>query len=82
MVNRSRIDSSRVEGKSLNNNFEFATLAISDAGRCFDGIIDEAALYDVTLTADDVNTIMGGWNNILAVSASGKLATTWADIKD
>lgn len=67
---------------------EFApghVLAVSDAGRFFDGILDEAALFSVALTADDVGNIMNsGLSRTLgltAVELSGKLATTWADIK-
>lgn len=48
----------------------------------FAGIIDEVAIFNVALTEDDIKYIMTeGLGVILAVSQSGKLTTTWADIK-
>jgi hypothetical protein len=51
----------------------------------FRGIIDEVALFNVVLTEDDINNIMTNGleraTGITAVSQSGKLATTWGDLK-
>jgi hypothetical protein len=54
--------------------------------RFFDGLMDDAALFNVGLSQDDIRSLM---NNGLAdeiaapsvVSSAGKLATTWAQIK-
>ena len=54
-------------------------------GSYFVGIIDEAAIFNVVLSEDDLKTIMdhglakalGG----LAVAPTNKLATTWATLK-
>ena len=54
-------------------------------GEVFNGIIDEAGIFDVVLDADEINDIMtkglGMATGIAAVDASGKLAATWAGIK-
>ena len=47
----------------------------------FQGIIDEVFIFNVALPLDDIKNIMKGFQSILAVSSSGKLATTWASIK-
>ena len=48
----------------------------------FDGIIDEVAIFDVALSESDIKAIMSqGLDSVRAVSASGKLATTWAGIR-
>ena len=49
----------------------------ASGGDCFEGLIDEVAIYDVVLTGDDIKRIM----TPTAVSPSGKLATTWANLK-
>jgi hypothetical protein len=51
--------------------------------RYFKGAIDEVAIFKVALGKDDINNIMnnGLLNIVTAVNLSGKLATTWADIK-
>jgi hypothetical protein len=50
--------------------------------RFFDGIMDEAVLFNVALSQDDIRTLMDkGLGNILAVSPAGKLTTTWAGVK-
>jgi hypothetical protein len=50
--------------------------------RFFDGIMDEAVLFNVALSQDDVRTLMDtGLGGILAVSPAGKLTTTWAGVK-
>ena len=50
--------------------------------KAFNGLIDEVAIFNVALSHDDINNIMTrGLEGIAAVSPSGKLATTWADLK-
>ena len=59
-------------------------IASPEGGR-FDGIMDEVAIFNVALDADDINNIMtnglGAATGITAVDFSGKLATTWASVK-
>ena len=47
----------------------------------FDGLLDEVALFNVALTDDQIKSVMEGLFLIGAVSASGKLASTWGSIK-
>jgi len=48
----------------------------------FKGVIDEVGVFNVALSKDDIQDIMNkGLASIAAVSPSGKLATTWADLK-
>jgi hypothetical protein len=50
--------------------------------RFFDGIMDEAVLFNVALDRDDIEKLMDtGLSTILAVFPAGKLAITWAGIK-
>lgn len=50
--------------------------------RFFDGIMDEAVLFNVALSLDDIRTLMDkGLGSILAVSPAGKLTATWAGVK-
>jgi hypothetical protein len=44
-----------------------------------DSTFDEVMIWDKALSEDEINEVMGG--GLLAVSANGKLATTWANIK-
>ena len=47
-----------------------------------DGMLYEVALFDVALTEEDINVLMDvGLSSLTAVEPSGKLATTWANIK-
>jgi hypothetical protein len=46
----------------------------------FDGIIDEAALYNRALTEEEINQDMNK-GVIFAVFSAGKLTTTWAQIR-
>lgn len=49
----------------------------------FTGNIDEVAIFNVALSADDIGAIMSqGLARAAAVSVAGKLATTWAGIKE
>jgi hypothetical protein len=46
------------------------------------GLIDEVGIFNVALTEDDIKDIMNkGLEGVTAVSPSGKLTTTWGDIK-
>ncbi|MEK7399193.1 MAG: LamG domain-containing protein [Candidatus Poribacteria bacterium] len=60
-------------------------VGVSDAGRFFDGLIDEAAFFGVALAVQDIQTITNNGLKqslgIAAVDLSGKLTTTWAFIK-
>lgn len=60
-------------------------VGVSDSGRFFDGLIDEAAICNQALKEEDIQAIMnqglGRALGITAVSSAGKLATTWAKIK-
>jgi hypothetical protein len=50
--------------------------------RFFDGVMDEAVLFNVPLSQDDIKDLMEvGLSATLAVSSAGKLAITWAQIK-
>lgn len=53
------------------------------AGRkiAFKGIIDEVAIFESVLTANEIGTIMAQGLSALAVEPSGKLTTTWAGMK-
>ncbi len=47
-----------------------------------DGMLAEVALFEVALTEADINTLMNeGLSSLAPVEPSGKLATTWANIK-
>ena len=67
-----------VAGKlSENNN----NLIIGKYNETFNGVIDEAALYNRVLTEEEIKIDMN--NGILyAVSSAGRLATTWAFLKN
>ena len=50
---------------------------------CFEGILDEVAIFNVGLTKDDIQAIMNrGLEGAGTVDLSGKLPTTWASIKN
>jgi hypothetical protein len=52
------------------------------AGWNYVGVLDEAAVFNVALSEDDINAIMnGGLLGVSAVSPTGKLATTWSEVK-
>ena len=47
-----------------------------------DGMLYEVALFSVALAEEDINDLMDeGLSSLTVVEPSGKLATTWADIK-
>ena len=48
----------------------------------FRGILDEVAIIGEVISADDIQSVMErGFNDVAAVSAPGKLATTWGKLK-
>jgi len=50
--------------------------------RFFNGIMDEASLFNVPLALNDVKSLMmNGLGSLLAVQPAGKLTNTWAEIK-
>jgi hypothetical protein len=56
--------------------------AITPAVNFFTGAIDEVGIFNVALSQDDIQMIMKeGLSKALAVSPSGKLATTWGSIR-
>jgi len=69
-------------------NYNQSILRISNtiySGGAVNGLIDEVAIFNRALTADEVKTLMekGLKKAIIgeAVAPSGKLSTTWARIK-
>jgi hypothetical protein len=51
-------------------------------GSYFNGIIDEVAVFEIALTEAEINSILTyGLENMNPVSPSGKLTTTWSNIK-
>jgi len=51
--------------------------------RFFDGLMDDAVIFNVALSKEDIQDLMAnGLAATLAVEPSGKAATTWAQIKD
>ena len=53
----------------------------TDRKIAFKGVIDEVAIFESVLTADEIGTIMAQGLNALAVDPSSKLAATWAGMK-
>jgi hypothetical protein len=51
---------------------------VTGTGRYFIGLIDEAAIYGRVLREDEIRKDMRG---LAAVQPSGKVSTTWADIR-
>ena len=57
--------------------------AVVYRGNYYQGILDEIAVFNDTLSVDDISAIMnGGLESVLAVSSAGKLTTTWAGVKE
>ena len=59
-------------GNDPRGNFEFP---------CFDGVIDEVAIYDRTLDADEIERNFEAGSLNLAVEPADKLASAWGAIK-
>ena len=51
----------------------------NNTSETLDGMLYHVGLFEVALSEEDINTLMTG--GLTAVEPSGKLATTWADIK-
>jgi len=48
----------------------------------FEGLMDDAGLFSVGLTEDDIQSIMNdGLGGVTAVETAGRLTTTWASMK-
>jgi hypothetical protein len=45
------------------------------------GVIDEIAIFNVTLSGDDVKALANGYEGGMAVDSAGKLAVAWGSIK-
>jgi hypothetical protein len=82
------LDSETGAGIKLPGLSDTATVLIGkthEGSREFKGIIDEVAIFNVALTADDIKTIVDSGLSralgITAVSPLGKLTITWAVIK-
>jgi len=65
------------EGIVIGHNYNFA-------GRWFEGIIDEAVIYNRALSEDEVIELYEGVikKRVTAVESSGKMTTTWGHLKD
>ena len=64
-------------GKEINQHI--SRIGGHDAnGDCFQGVIDEVALSDVALSANDIRDLMSG---VTSVNPLNKAASTWGDIK-
>ena len=85
-----------VNGTQLGADKPFANLVLSDTSKdlsigsagaswYFNGLIDEVAIFNVELAEEDIQTIMDKGleraSGLAAVDLSGKLITTWANIK-
>jgi len=57
----------------------------NNTSELIDGILDEIGLFNIALSVDDIQNLMDNGlekaTGITAVSPSGKLATTWSEIK-
>ena len=50
--------------------------------RCqWNGVIDEIAVFNVTLSDDDIKDLAKGYEGASAVSSTGKIATIWGNLK-
>jgi len=56
-------------------------VGVSDSGRFFDGLIDDVGLFNIALSEKDIQDLMDNGIGGSAVDTSGKLTTTWSDIK-
>ena len=66
----------------LGKGFTIARRGADNASQYFPGSIDGVGIFNVALTVDDITTIMNNGLAVIAdVSPSGRLSTTWAEIK-
>jgi len=76
---------SAVAANPLTIGESFGALKAFGAAEIFNGVIDEAGVFNVVLAEDAINDIMtkglGAATGLGAVEASDKLATTWAAIR-
>ena len=84
-VNGNLIDES-TDVQSLNENDVITTIGAYKEALIIkyhvDGIIDDVAIFNVALTQDDIESILRtGLKSAFAVSPTGKLSTTWTNIK-
>ncbi len=70
-----KIDENPEEGVVVGHNYGLA-------GRFWDGIIDEVAIYNRALSADEVAQLFIAPPVSSAVESSGKLAVTWGKMKN
>ncbi len=49
--------------------------------RHYSGLMDDWALFSRGLTQEEIQEVMEGIGDLLAVDGTGKLATTWGDVK-
>ena len=63
------------------NNIEIGGRPDTNGGaNLYKGLLDELAVYDRALTAEEVETVMNA-RDILTVDIAGKLTTTWGALK-
>lgn len=63
------------------NNIEIGGRPDTNGGaNLYKGLLDELAVYDRALTAEEVETVMNA-KDILTVDIAGKLTTTWSALK-
>ena len=63
------------------NNIEIGGRPDTNNGaNLYKGLLDELAVYDRALTAEEVETVMNA-RDILTVDIAGKLTTTWGALK-
>lgn len=89
-----QVVSAYINGKQLTPDFPFVEKALGitteplyigqgNLGEYFDGIIDEVAIFSSALTEADIMRIATeGLSKAFVVDSSGKLAETWASIKN
>ena len=85
-----------INGEQLGADKPFSNLVLSNkttnlsigsraASYYFSGVIDEFVIFNVELEAEDIQTVMNEGleraTKLIAVDSSGKITTTWANIK-
>lgn len=65
-----------------NTDVNVAIGAVVYRNNYYQGIIDEVGVFNATLSQEEISAIMtDGLESSLAVSSTGKLATTWGELK-
>jgi hypothetical protein len=84
-VNGALVGTKEASGDILTDDKDFRIADWPGGARNFNGLIDEVAVFNVTLTEDDIKNIMNnglGKSIVMAaVFPKGKLTSTWAGIK-